>query len=332
MKPVKQRPLKAIWAALCVPVVLLILLVLKAPNLGVDSSAALRQLSQLHVFNTPQERDAGLRDDYLRVVREALTGYIIRTPSATLTSLDSVTEGPFNATLRNEGKDWPMHGYSMAGNVRLQNVQQSLEAVLSEGIPGSFVECGVWRGGASIYAAAVLHAYGITDRDVHLVDSFKGLPPNTTDKDTVAWSKMKFLMIPLEKVQDHFRSFGLLGPRVHFHQGYFRYALPRWRGGDRSPIAVLRMDGDMWESTMDQFYNLWDDIAPGGFIIVDDYGVVVEARKAVHDFLDHHGYQVAIHDIDGVGAWFRKPADAKPCDRAWYEAWNATRTSADLAR
>ena len=102
------------------------------------------------------------------MVRDSLTGALLRTPSI---------QNSYNKDFRERGYDWPLYGYTMVGTKRLQNIQSLLEAVLKEGIPGSFAECEVWRGGASIFARAVLNAYGATEREVHLADSFQVSTP-----------------------------------------------------------------------------------------------------------------------------------------------------------
>jgi hypothetical protein len=71
-------------------------------------------------------------------------------------------------------------------------------------------------------------------------------------------------------------------------------------------IAVLRLDGDMYESTIDPLIYLYDRIPVGGWVIIDDYHVVPASKRAVHDFLDSRGEQQDIHEIDGVGVYFRK--------------------------
>src|SRR5438552_957373 len=75
------------------------------------------------------------------------------------------------------GRDCPRDAHSMVGMSRLDNVQWCVEQVITQGIPGDLMECGVWRGGCCILMKAVLAAYGIADRQIWLADSFQGLPP-----------------------------------------------------------------------------------------------------------------------------------------------------------
>lgn len=271
---------------------------------------------------------ARLRQAYITAVRDSLTGVHLQTPAVVPGVGIELKQEPFSAGKRSGGTDWPLYGVTMIGTTRLNNLQELLTSVLQENVPGAFVECGVWRGGASVFAKAVLTAYG-SDREVHLVDSFQGLPPNTTSQDTINWHKMDYLRVAQDQVAGAFQRYGLLDSRVHFHKGYFRYALPAWRAqGGIGPIAVLRMDGDMFESTMDQLYNLYDAVSPGGYIIIDDY-TIPECHKAVHEFLDRHGLKHKITQVDAYGAWLRKDAAVPPIDQSWYLTFNASRSTDD---
>ena len=215
-----------------------------------------------------------MRRRYLEAVRDSVTGVHLLTPTI-LPHTDSAgaKPHPHNSSFRMKGMDWPQFGLTMIGVEKTNCLWDLLERVLNQDIPGSFVECGVWRGGASIFAKAVLAAHG-SDREVHLVDSFDGLPPNTTTRDDATWSKMDYLRVSQEEVTAGFRRFGLLDDRVVFHkvrggagaaadgdcpfgasfmrheaapaylsQGFFRYSLAKWREEGIGPIAVLRMDG-----------------------------------------------------------------------------------------
>ncbi len=83
---------------------------------------------------------------------------------------------PYDPIRREEGKDWPLFGYSMIGHKRLENIEACIRSIVADGIDGDFVECGVWRGGASIFARAVLLQLGEGHRGVWLADSFEGMP------------------------------------------------------------------------------------------------------------------------------------------------------------
>ena len=212
---------------------------------------------------------------------------------------------------RARGLDWPSVAHSMIGRQRMDNLRETLETAIAEGVPGDVVETGVWRGGACIFARAILKAHGETGRTVWVADSFAGLP--LPDADTYAADAgdthhtVDALAIPRAQVEENFRVYGLLDDRVRFLEGWFKDTLP---DAPIDRIAVLRLDGDMYQSTMDALVALYPKVSPGGFVIVDDYHAVEGCRKAVHDYLDARqpGTPVEIREIDGTGVYWRLAA------------------------
>lgn len=196
-------------------------------------------------------------------------------------------------------------GASMIGRARLENVETCLTTALAEGVPGDFVECGVWRGGACAFAKAVLDANG-SDRTVWLADSFEGLAEPKHAADTIDLSARKYpmLAVPRPRVQALFERLGLMDARVRFLEGWFNETLAAAPIG---PVAVLRLDGDYYESTMTPLRALYDRVSPGGFVIVDDYGLLEPARRAVDEFRAQHRISAPLIDIDGHGHFWRKP-------------------------
>ena len=243
-----------------------------------------------------------LRDRYLNLVAATLAGTIYEDPP--LAAGGSTT---YDANLREHGWDWPSNAFTMVGSKRLQNVRSLLESVIGSNVPGDFVETGVWRGGASIMARAVLKAYLVTDRRVIACDSFEGLPPPDPARfpaDTGSnFHEFADLSVSLETVKANFAKFDLLDDQVLFLKGWFRDTMP---DVPSEQVAVLRLDGDMYESTITPLTHLYDRIPSGGWVIVDDYNVVPAAKQAVHDFLGARGIEARMADIDGVGACFRK--------------------------
>ncbi len=220
---------------------------------------------------------------------------------------------PFNRSVRELGRDWPVEAETMIGLRRLDNIQECVTTVIKEDVPGDLVETGVWRGGASIFMRAVLAAYGDATRKVWCADSFRGLPrPNVADypADKIAkWHERQELVVSLDVVKENFARYGMLDAQVEFLEGWFKDTLPN------APIdrcAVIRLDGDMYESTMDALNSLYAKLSPGGFLIIDDYGIPEDTcRRAIHDFRQAHNIREPIVDIDGWGAyWRRDPAAA----------------------
>lgn len=200
----------------------------------------------------------------------------------------------------------PPGAFTMIGRARLSQLRACTEAVLAEAVPGDLIETGVWRGGATILMAAVLHAHG-SDRCVYVADSFEGLPPPDVEHYPLdGFSDLHTrdeLAVSVETVRDHFRRFGLLSDRVHFVQGWFSETLPALAG---HPWAVIRLDGDLYESTMNGLRNLYPDLSPGGFCIIDDYGAYEACRGAVHDYRREHRITEPIEPIDWGGAFWRR--------------------------
>ena len=209
---------------------------------------------------------------------------------------------------RELGRDWPAEAETMIGMRRLDNIQECVETVIREKIPGDLVETGVWRGGASIFMRAILAAYGDTTRKVWCADSFRGLPsPNVEDYPAdkgAPWHERQELAVSLETVRKNFARYGMLDEQVEFLEGWFKDTLPT------APIercAVIRLDGDMYESTMDALRSLYAKLSPGGFLIIDDYGIPEDTcRRAIHDFREANSVLEPIVDIDGWGAYWRR--------------------------
>lgn len=213
----------------------------------------------------------------------------------------------FDAQLRDLGRDMPSYAHTMIGNRRLSNLRSLAQEVLETGVPGDFIETGAWRGGACIFMRGILKAYGITDRKVWVCDSFQGLPPPNTElypaDKGLTFHVHKELAVSLEQVTANFEKYGLLDAQVEFLAGWFKDTLPNAPIGE---IALLRLDGDMYESTMDALNALYAKLSVGGFAIIDDYGDVAACRSAVTEFRARHRITAPIEDIDGTGVYWRK--------------------------
>jgi O-methyltransferase len=204
-----------------------------------------------------------------------------------------------------EGRTWPAQGLTMIGAKRLDNLHACLETVLSEEVPGDFIETGVWRGGACIFMRGVLKAYGVADRIVWAADSFEGLPrPDPARYPADAGDRhhaRRFLAVPRDQVEANFARYGLLDAQVRFLQGWFRDTLP---AAPFTRLALARLDGDMYESTMDALVHLYPKLSPGAFVIVDDFALT-GCRSAVLDFRARRGITDRIHEIDSTGIYWR---------------------------
>jgi hypothetical protein len=197
-------------------------------------------------------------------------------------------------------------GATMIGRARMDNLHDCLKAVHADGVPGDLIECGVWRGGACIFMAGFLAAHGIENRKVWVADSFAGLPPPTMKEDEgldLSGAKYPMLVVDEDHVRELFRRFDLGLDHVRFARGWFRDTLATL---PIEHLAVLRLDGDLYESTMDGFTALYDKVPPGGFVIVDDYGALEPCKRATHEFRAAREITDPIVDIDGIGVYWRK--------------------------
>ncbi|NWH05665.1 TylF/MycF/NovP-related O-methyltransferase [Desulfobacter latus] len=193
---------------------------------------------------------------------------------------------------------------TMIGKQRLENVESCIQKILLDNIPGDFMETGVWRGGCTIFMNGMLEAYDAADRKVWVADSFMGVPEPKLpqDKGVDLYLDTK-LAIPMEVVQENFEKFGLLNERVKFLPGWFEDTM------ESTPVdslSLLRLDGDLYSSTMVVLENMYPRVEPGGFVIVDDYGALEPCRKAVTDFRNKYGIEEKIQAVDWTGVFWRK--------------------------
>jgi O-methyltransferase len=217
----------------------------------------------------------------------------------------------YNAKWRSVGADWPADAETMVGMERLNNVEFCVKDALANDVPGDFIETGVWRGGVCILIEAIVKLYGATDRTVWLADSFEGLPkPDGRYQQDAGDTFHKFkesLGISMEEVKSNFERYDMLADNVQFLKGWFKDTLPT---APINKIAVLRLDGDMYASTMDALNNMYAKVSVGGYTIIDDYGAVPTCKQAVDDFRTQHGIVEPVHEIDWAGVFWKKEARA----------------------
>ncbi|TMQ05145.1 MAG: macrocin O-methyltransferase [Deltaproteobacteria bacterium] len=208
------------------------------------------------------------------------------------------------------------HALTMTPLVRLDNARHCVEQALAHGVPGDLLEAGVWRGGMTIFLRAILAAHRVTDRRVWVADSFEGLPAPDAKKfplearahasRTMAEDFQHFAVSEAD-VRASFAAFGLLDDQVRFLVGWFKDTLP---AAPIDRLAVLRLDGDYYESTMDTLTALYDKVSPGGFVIIDDYGerLWTYCRRAVDDFRRARSITAELIKVDTKCYFWQKPA------------------------
>lgn len=212
-------------------------------------------------------------------------------------------------TKRLNGKGWPGNAHTLLSLKRLDNLQACIETILNEDVEGDLIETGVWRGGACIFMRAVLAAYGEQTRKVFVADSFEGLPEADLTKypaDQIDFTQLNWLLsVSDAEVEANFQNYGLLDEQVVFLKGWFKETLPQ---APIDKLALLRLDGDMYESTIQVLESLYPKLAVGGFCIVDDYALA-PCRAAVDDYRATHGIQARIKAIDWTGVYWQKSQD-----------------------
>lgn len=253
------------------------------------------------------DRIVGIRSQWWGTSRamSVLDNYVA--PLLRKANLEVVRKRAYNRDERENGRDWPARAETMAGLNRLANARFCIESVLADGIAGDIIETGVWRGGMSIFMRGVLKAHGVTDRKVWVADSFQGLPAadlvRYPAEASLDFTEFDILSVGVDQVRRNFERYGLMDEQVEFIVGWFQDTLAKAPIGD---IAVLRLDGDMYESTIQALEPLYPKLAVGGYCIIDDYGNIDACKTAVTDYRDANGIDDEIIDIDGWGAFWRK--------------------------
>jgi hypothetical protein len=204
--------------------------------------------------------------------------------------------------------------FTMTGVPRLQALVDAVRHVVAAGVPGSFAECGVWRGGSVLAMALTLADLGATDRDLWLYDTFEGMtaptehdvsphhaPALETWNEAQAAGRRPWaeLFAPEvfdeDAVRETVLSSGHPAERVHLVRGAVEETLPAQAPG---PLALLRLDTDWYESTRHELEHLYPALAQGGVLIIDDYGHWQGAARAVDEYFESHPPRPLLARID----------------------------------
>jgi O-methyltransferase len=183
---------------------------------------------------------------------------------------------------------WGPDTMTMVSWIGIELSRYCIEDTIINGIEGDFIETGAWKGGLCVLAKYMFDYYKV-DKKVFVADSFEGLPKpdiekypqDTGDKHYL----IPFLSVPIETVKENFRKFDLLDDNVIFLKGWFKNTLPT---APIDKLSILRMDGDMFESTFDALNNLYPKLSVGGYCIVDDMDHV-GCYLACMDYRNTHG-------------------------------------------
>lgn len=255
-------------------------------------------------MNATLQADGTPAELYLDLMKKILTNVIYEDPPI---PSPWAPGQDYDRIARCTGLDWPSRAHTMVGLRRLDNVQYCVERALRDGVSGDLIETGVWRGGTCVFMRAVLRAFGVTDRVVWAADSFRGMPEigvdgHEDDRELHAHEFNDAMAVSLETVKNNFAIYGLLDDQVRFLPGWFSDTLPI---APFRELSIMRLDGDLYASTMDALCHLYPKLSVGGYVIIDDF-IVKPCRAAVEDFRAQNGITDTIEEIDGVGVFWRR--------------------------
>ena len=204
----------------------------------------------------------------------------------------------------NNGTYWPKRAHTMIGEKRLSNIEECFQEIIKKKIPGDLIETGVWRGGACIFMAGI-NKYYCENRTIYVADSFEGLPPPDkkypADEGDIHHS-INCFAVGLDEVKDNFKRYDLLDDNVKFIKGFFEHSL---KNTDIKQLALLRLDGDMYSSTIQVLEQLYDKVSSGGYIIIDDYALS-GCFKAINDFRRERNITSELKVVDWTGRYWVK--------------------------
>jgi len=205
-----------------------------------------------------------------------------------------------------------VRSFTMTSIERVYALRESVKYIIRHNVPGSIVECGVWKGGSMMAVAKTLLELE-TERDLYLFDTFEGMPPPTAvDVDLygvqadvlLKTNPMTPAIAPFEEVCRNMYSTGYNPARINLVRGKVEDTLPRAAPRE---IALLRLDTDWYQSTLHELVHLYPRLIKGGILIIDDYGHFVGSRKAVDEYFQENGIPIFLNRIDYTGRLAVKP-------------------------
>ena len=203
--------------------------------------------------------------------------------------------------------------FTMTSMARGYALFQAAEYITRRGISGDLVECGVWKGGSAMIMAMSMRHFGDGSRRFHLFDTFEGMTrPGAFDRSAASanlvgdrWEANRredggndWARATLDEVMANLALTGCAATQFVAHVGDVADTLP---SVSLPSIALLRLDTDFYESTKLELMHLYPKVMSGGFVIVDDYGHFLGARKAVDEYLATLSASPFLHRIDYTG-------------------------------
>lgn len=206
--------------------------------------------------------------------------------------------------------------YTMTSTERLVALLDATRQIIRQRIPGDIAECGVWRGGSMMLVARVLAEAGDTARHLYLYDTFEGMTaPTPEDRscdgrtateqlDRARQGTGVWCLARLEEVQRNLALTGYPADKIHFVPGRVEETIP---ATIPESLALLRLDTDWYASTKHELDHLFPRLVRSGFLIIDDYGHWLGAKKAVDEYVEQQNLDLFLHRIDYTGRLARKP-------------------------
>lgn len=202
---------------------------------------------------------------------------------------------------------------SMTSYERLWATIMACKHVITQNIDGDFVECGVWRGGNAMLAAALFKLYKCQKR-VYLFDTFEGMtaPTNKDRKiidNTLAIGEYQknqketyneWCFASIDDVKQNFQKAGLLNDNISFIKGDVLKTLSKEENLPQK-VSVLRLDTDWYESTKKELEVLYPRLSIGGVLILDDYGYWAGTKEAADEYFAAHGKCPFLQYTDHAG-------------------------------
>lgn len=231
---------------------------------------------------------------------------------------EAVPELPYDFSELEKSVLQQVRPHTMTSPERVAVLVEAVRHVIQAGIPGDFVECGVWKGGSSMAVALAAQSCAADSRDLWLYDTYEGMSAPTDDDvshdgesaghqlqtQDIRNPKSVWCYSPLTEVQNNLQSTGYPGDRLHFIKGKVEDTIP---GQAPQKIALLRLDTDWYESTRHELVHLYPRLSPGGVLIVDDYGYWKGSRKAVDEYFEQNGPRPLLVRIDATARIAIKP-------------------------
>lgn len=240
------------------------------------------------------------RDAYVDLIKRTITNYAYLGGDAPFESFRCVTH--YDVPEARWKIDPLARPITLLSKSQLDLVEKSVLLVEARGVPGDFIEAGIWRGGVIILMRALMNAHQISGRRIFAADSFAGIPKNVraTNDPVDLWRDR--WVAPLAEVQQNIARFGLLDDKVKFVVGFFADSL---KALAQERFALIRLDSDSYDSVEESLLYLYPLLSKGGVIIIDDWHLA-GCRAAVENYRSRLGVTDEIAEYDGNAFWVKQ--------------------------